>query len=477
VEEEGQEWWAAVSRCDSQGLEGGVILGMGLFRCHGTLAVCIACESNASYILSYSHRGVLPSAGSPFVSSNCWTAMTAPSNLSGAAAVRPELRTCISKSELLHVKSSTLPACNFLLTSINMATETALPDVLSSFTTAVETAIAGLPTAESLLAPENGITLLDTKNEIFLAYLQTLALRNLNVIRSVKDGSSVGKARELNEELTKKLAEHRVYLERGVRPLEGKIRYQVEKVVKAAADEERRARMAEKEQGGKGQVDEEDESEEDSGEESEDEEEEAAFRPNLESLGTAKAQGRGSDANAERLEKSKADGIYRPPRIAATAMPDSSSRAERKERPARSATVDEYIATEFSEAPAAQPSIGSTIAAGGRRTKSAKQMAEEAARREYEETNLVRLPKESKKELRKKGGRQRESGFGGEEWRGLGESVDRIADLTRRKGGKESALDRSRKRRAVEDGPRGSGSGMGDAFEAKRRRMAKRAGR
>ena len=43
-----------------------------------------------------------------------------------------------------------------------------------------------------------------------------------------------------------------------------------------------------------------------------------------------------------------------------------------------------------------------------------------------------------------------DGGFGGEEWRGLGDSLDRIGDLTKRKG-EDSALDKSRKRRAVED--------------------------
>ena len=124
----------------------------------------------------------------------------------------------------------------------------------------------------------------------------------------------------------------------------------------------------------------------------------------------------------------------------------------------------------------AEPSIGSTITAGGRKTKSDKQQRQEAERTAYEETNLVRLPKESKKERAKKAAKERQGGgFGGEEWRGLGDSLDRIGDLTRRKGGKDSALEKSRKRNFVEDGPRGSG--IGDAFETKRRRMEKKAGK
>jgi U3 small nucleolar ribonucleoprotein protein LCP5 len=99
-------------------------------------------------------------------------------------------------------------------------------------------------------------------------------------------------------------------------------------------------------------------------------------------------------------------------------------------------------------------------------------LREEAERRDYEETNLVRLPVMSKKERAKMGmGKPSDGGFGGEEWRGLGQSIDRIGDLTKRKG-KDSTLDKSRKRRAVEDGPRSDGTGA--AFDVKKRRMQKK---
>ena len=364
-----------------------------------------------------------------------------------------------------------------------MAAQTQLPDILSSFNAATQTTLSGLPSSDSILPPDNGITLLDAKNEIFLAYLQGLALRNLNVIRSLKSGHSLEDVRRLNDRITKKLVEQRVYLERGVRPLEGKIKYQVERVIKAAEDEERSktlavnggsktngaakaGRMADDESGSGSDSDEDEDSDESNAE--------ALARPNASSLNKAVR----NIAESDRRAKSKEDGVYRPPRISATTMPTTSSRPEDKavRRPARSRTLDEYVNTELSTAPAAEPSIGSTMAAGGRRDKDARQLAREQERRNYEETNLVRLPKESKKELAKQKGRDRQrdgGGFGGEEWRGLGESVDRIGELTRRKGRKDSALEKSRKRTAGGDlvGPRGDG--VGDAFEKKRRRVMK----
>lgn len=360
-----------------------------------------------------------------------------------------------------------------------MAPQTHLPDLLSTFTTATESILYSLPSADSLLPPDNGITLFDAKNEIFLSYLQGLALRNLNVIRSLKNGGTVEDAQNLNDQITKKLVEQRVYLERGVKPLEGKIKYQVERVIKAAEDEERakkvqvngrakangRARQATGVSGS---------SSED--EDSDDSADETLARPNAASLNTSTR----NTVSTDRRTQSKADGVYRPPRISATSMPTTASQPSDNglRRPARSRTLDEYISNELSTAPTAQPSIGSTIDAGGRRDKDARQLAREQERREYEETNLVRLPKESKREMAKSGkgrDRQREGGgFGGEEWRSLGQSVDRIGELTRRKGVREGALERSRKRRGADvgDGPRGDG--VGDAFERKRRRVEKK---
>ncbi|KAK4891316.1 hypothetical protein LTR27_010119 [Elasticomyces elasticus] len=354
-----------------------------------------------------------------------------------------------------------------------MAT-TSLPDILSSFTTATNVAIQGLPAATLLTPPENGITLLDAKNEIFLAYLQALALRNLNVIRSIKHGNDASATQALSHDLTKKLVEHRVYLERGVKPLEAKIKYQVDKVVKAADDEERTVAQKAKAaaaMNGRTAADaesDEDDSEDDSDASNDAEADALVYRPSRAAFSKPASTG----AEGARRAQGKQDGVYRPPRISATAMPTAGPRDAKERRPGRSGIMDEYISTEMSGAPLAEPSIGSNVTEGGRRTKDTKQLAKEAEKRNYEETNLVRLPKESKKDRLKKGGggRERGGGFGGEEWRGLGESADRIGDLTKRSG-RPGALEKSRKR-PVQDRPRDSG--IGDAFDVKRRRLEKK---
>ncbi|KAK4503361.1 hypothetical protein PRZ48_004276 [Zasmidium cellare] len=353
-----------------------------------------------------------------------------------------------------------------------MAATASLADLLADFNTSTDSAIQGLPSAESLHAPENGITLFDAKNEIFLSYLQALALRNLNVIRSIKEGGDSEAAQALSNDITKKLVEHRVYLERGVRPLEQKIKYQVDRVVKAADDEDRAAIQKVKQtSAANGHANEEDSGEEDSSDDSDSEPEADlnAYQPRAAGMQSGLST---VDKDTDRRGKSSEDGIYRPPRISATAMPTTERRQKAERKPDRSKTLDEYVSTELSAAPLAEPSVGSNLAAGGRQSKNARQLKEEAERRNYEETNLVRLPAMSKKELAKRGlGKARDGGFGGEEWRGLTESIDRIGDLTKRKG-KDSALDKSRKRRAVEDGPRGDG--IGNQFDVKKRRMQKK---
>ncbi|CAK3753683.1 related to RNA binding LCP5 [Lecanosticta acicola] len=360
-----------------------------------------------------------------------------------------------------------------------MTTETALPAVLEALETATTSAQRLLPSADSIRPPKNGISLFDTKNEIFLSYLQALALRNLNIIRTIKAGGNFDAAQKISDEITKKLVEHRVYLEKGVKPLEQKLKYQVDKAVKTAEDAERAIAQKEKQAAAtngharkSSDGDSEESGEEGSDEESDGDAESGAemnenHAPQVGSMMKAKGA-----ADSERRTRINEDGVYRPPRISATAMPTTDKREKKERRPGRSATLDEYVSTELSTAPLAQPSIGSNLAAGGRQSKSARQLREEAERRNYEETNLVRLPAMSKKEMARKGlGKARDGGFGGEEWRGLGESLDRIGDLTKRKG-KDSALDKSRKRRAVEDGPRGDG--IGNSFDIKRRRMQKK---
>ncbi|CRG91574.1 hypothetical protein PISL3812_08624 [Talaromyces islandicus] len=370
-----------------------------------------------------------------------------------------------------------------------------LSSVLETLTTCLTSASTSLPSSgendgPSIVPPTDGISLLDVKSEILLSYMQNLVFLILDQLHRVRKRDQ-GKVS--SEEIVKKLIELRVYLDRGVRPLEGRLKYQIDKVVKAADDAERTSRpqskSAVKKRGKSADVDtsEEEESSEGSesdGSQSDDDEEEEeidemAYRPNISAFSKSiQKPERDSKAQAKDKKEQPSDGIYRPPRIKPTALPTTESRERNRDRDRRSkksSVIDEFVSTEMSSAPMAEPSIGSTIQRGGRQVMSKQDRERETERRTYEESNFVRLPKESKKERSKRQAREgpRAGGFGGEEFRLLGEGADRIGRLTKRAAGssRDGALEKSRKRRFTEDGPRGDGAAMGQSFDKRRKKV------
>ncbi|KKK20207.1 hypothetical protein P175DRAFT_0503898 [Aspergillus ochraceoroseus IBT 24754] len=356
--------------------------------------------------------------------------------------------------------------------------------LLEAFTASLETAGSSLPSTKrespkdvSILPPQEGISLLDTKCDLLLSYLQNLVFLTIFQLRGLSasgEDSEDEATQPLRTQVTQKLIELRTYLDRGVRPLEARLKYQIDKVIKAAEDTERSEKGA---QAATKKRTQESDSEQDSGsdasgseeEEDEDEINEMAYRPNV----SAFSKNVEPQTKIEKFShRDSSDGIYRPPKIMPTAMP-TTERKERKERGSRrSNVIDEFVSAEMSSAPVAEASIGSTIVSGGRYTKSKKEREHEAERTRYEETNFIRLAKESKKELAKRGASRRAEGtFGGEEWRGLSEGADRITKLTKRAKGSGGALERSRKRRLTEDGQRGDGVGVGQIFEKRRKKV------
>ncbi|KUI55899.1 hypothetical protein VP1G_03310 [Cytospora mali] len=352
-----------------------------------------------------------------------------------------------------------------------MAAATSLPVLLDSLTQSLSSTVEAALKIPSVEAPKDGLSLLDVKNELLLSYLQNLVFLILVKLRKAKQGDSDDEDEEssLDDEVVKKLVELRLYLEKGVRPLEDKLRYQIEKVLRATDDAERneKAKQAAVQTGSESESGSDAESGED---ESEDEmapkANVTAYRPNLSSLARPAA--------TESAGKSSKDtnGVYRPPKIAPTSMPTTERREKRERGPMRSATMDEFVADELSTAPIAQPSIGTNIVQFGRRLKTASERKDETERRDYEERNFVRLPKESKKDRAQKAqreGRSSRMDYGGEEWRDLGMGADRINRVTGKKDGgrgTKALLEKSRKRGPETiDGPRGGGGEMGDRYQ------------
>ncbi len=351
-----------------------------------------------------------------------------------------------------------------------MAAKTTFPALLDTLQQAISSAAESSKNLHAPIPPKDGISLLDTKNELFLSYLQNLVFLIILKLRNRRSSSENEVEEDLDTSVTKKLVELQLYLEKGVRPLENRLKYQIDKVLRAADDAKRAEESVHVRTHGK-TVREDDESEEGSDAESTTngvalngaEIDDLQYRPNPTSFVRPSA-GTGSD-----FKGTTTDGVYKPPRIQATSMPTTTGPREKEARkPNKSATLDEFVSTELSAAPLAEPSIGSTIVSGGRRSKSEKEKTDERERREYEERNYVRLPKESKKDKAKKG--RKDAGYGGEEWRGLGEGIDRIERLTTRKAGERSVVEKSRKRPAS-DGPKSNGEGQGQHLQKKVKTM------
>ncbi|ATY61859.1 Sas10 Utp3 C1D [Cordyceps militaris] len=356
-----------------------------------------------------------------------------------------------------------------------MAAPATLSALLEQLTQSLSLTQEAAPALSTIEHPKDGISLLDVKNEVLLSYLENLVFLILLKIRNNKNPNSTPKDDKLDEQVRSKLVELRLYLEKGARPLEEKLRFSIERFLRTADDAQREEQLKDLQKNEK-TGSESDEDESGSGSDDEDEESEAEQqKPQSTIRGKQSAVPKFGnlvdDVTARPTQRDGApSGVYQPPKRDRQVMDTGARREKVDRRPNRSRTMEEFVNMELSAAPMAEPSIGTTIVQGGRKTKTAADREAEAERREYEETNYTRLPKESKKDKAKKAsqdGSSRRMQFGGEEWHNLGEGVDRIDRLTKRKEGGKGAnvramLDKSRKRdRETTDGPRGSGHAGG----------------
>ena len=342
-----------------------------------------------------------------------------------------------------------------------MASKSDITTEITTLSSALQAMTPLLPSEESMSLSTDGISLLDTKTDLFLSYLQSLVFLVLVKLKkySNSDANEKQTPATLEDAVTKQLAGLRLYLKKGVRPLESRLQYQIKKALKAAETVSNgstnakanksstfRARRtsnastmsassAEESQASKARSENESSSEQD-----EDAVDDLAYRPDMSAfLKTGQVAQPSKKPNKSEDKKS---GIYRPPRITPTALPTTDAlndtvRSEKRTKPLRSAAVDDYVAHELADNPAAEPSIGSTITGGGRRTVSDKERRREDERRRYEETNFTRLPGENKKERQKRKRMERGgTGFGANEFGldSLGEMGERVRQATERAG-------------------------------------------
>ena len=356
--------------------------------------------------------------------------------------------------------------------------------VLETVTQSLTTAVDSLSTETALELPADGISLLNVKNELLLDYLQNLVFLVLHKLQQLKPHSGESHQDKTFESAVKKLIHARVFLERGTRPLEGRLKYQIDNLLRAAATDDKKpsiksrlnGKKVTQAQSGPGS----DENDSSTATDAEDvssdvDNDELSSRPNIPArLQKAQSEARPSASSKALLQ---INGTYKPPKITPTVMPET-LREKRPERRQKSNLLEEYVNTELSSAPAAQPSIGSsgTILNHGRSSMSARGREKERERTEYEEKNFTRLAKESKADRRKalaRGEGGRKNMYGGEDFVGLGDLGDGVSRSVGRKGA-SSVLERRDKRRREHDDMSG-GVRMGEGFEKKRRILEGRA--
>ena len=377
--------------------------------------------------------------------------------------------------------------------------DTSVSGLLSTLTESLTSATTILPSDHNaLLPPSEGISLLDTKNELISSYIQNLVFLVILKLRHGSDGQNGPKmCTKLHADAVKKLVELRAFIERGLRPLEGRLRYQIEKVLRAADDAERvpgieasgTKKSSKAASMGIVNASDSESTSEFGGSHSDSDakgtpqapkQDDLFYRPNPAAL---LRRANISTDHRSSTTKSHEGSAYKPPRITPTAMPIPSTSAREaitSRRQRKSHLLEEYVSSELSSAPQAEPSIGSnsTILNRGRGSLSAREREKQRERIEYEERNLARLPGESRAEKRsarlRGEGPGRRNQYGGEDWTGLGEAGDRVMrSVGKGKVDTNGLLARREKRNRNEAGD--VGVAIGDRFEKRRRILEGRA--
>ena len=326
-----------------------------------------------------------------------------------------------------------------------------------------------------------GISLLSLKNDALASYINNLSLVVLSQLDRLEGGNSthgldhnnnsgdVDYRTEVSKQRDEAIARtivQRVTLEKGVKPLERKINYQMENLVKAynktEAQQKEQERKDEKEgeEGSSSSISSGGDrnasnklvassSDDDDNEEDDDEDDELAYRPDATALAKLAPKATKSKSSTSASTLSSSTEKYKPPKISAVAPPSSIKEPTAKpDKTKRLQSMEEYL-QEQSDLPIAEANIGSTIVGHGRGgVKTQHDRRKEKEIQAYEESNFTRLPAtQTKKSFREKQ-RDMANQFAGEDW-SIFENRDRnMSEGTSRKKRPASSWDRAKKRRS-----------------------------
>jgi len=307
-----------------------------------------------------------------------------------------------------------------------------------------------LPTmVKDLLAKSSedleGMSLLSLKENALLSYVNNLVLVLLAHLERMQEGTDSEKLELLKLKAVQSTVEQRACLEKGVKPLEKKLSYQLEKMVRSFHRmEEDNAKLEAKineqvENETAEPANSESESDSDSESDSEEDEDALSYKPDSSALAKMTKK-------PYKKKESEADEKYRPPKISAAAPPRTfSDKAAPKNHTRKLQSMEEYLA-ESSDLPQAESSIGATILDHGRGgVKTAKDTKREKEIQKYEESNFTRLPSTATKKTFKQKMAERTNNFAGEDW-SMFNNKRNLKEGTSRKRKAGSAWDRVKRR-------------------------------
>lgn len=334
--------------------------------------------------------------------------------------------------------------------------DTLLKEIISS-TKSAEDSVKGLiafvkgsssqhpELVRNLLAKSNlpleGVSLLGLKNESLASYINNIVLVVLAHLERLENDLDTGSS------AVERSIVQRVTLEKGVKPLEKKLSYQLDKMIRAYGRMEQDEMKAEQKLSDKGS---EEAVESDSEDDSEDDE--LAYRPDASSL--AKLTSSKTKLKPSSAAVSPSNEKYRPPKISAMAPPTAAKSHDidahmtsSKNRKLQS--MEEYL-QEQSDVPMMEASVGSTIVEHGRGgVKTQHDRKKEQEIQTYEEDNFVRLPTNQTKKSFKEKQRDIRNQFAGEDWSMFNNNKDVTRQGTSRKRKATTVWDRVKKKKSA----------------------------
>ena len=276
-----------------------------------------------------------------------------------------------------------------------------------------------------------GVSLLSLKNHALLAYLNNLVLVLLTRMQLLEDVDTDAQRQRAVENTIVQ----RVCLEKGVKPLEKRLSYQLDKMIRS------HKRMEAQSQSKDGKDNDKDsDSDSGSGSDADSSDDNLAYKPDV--LALAKLTPKvAREAAAGGGDK------YKPPKISALEPPKPAAAASRRSDNRKLQSMEEYL-RETSDQPSMEASIGATIINHGKGgVKTNREREKEREIQTYEENNFTRLPNAATKKTHRQKQSELVNNFGGEDW-SIFNNKRNVDDSTSRKRKPTTAWDRVKKRRS-----------------------------